>query len=344
MPGLWTGTSLNTNRLSTLIDNFVNLKAIPAVARDVGLLYAFLGKPTQEHDTPIGGLNFERLEKNSGDNVRVRLLGKVKAIQTVANYTDELNTRSVTSSADASTRIGAVAFPLTHYSDGEDVVMSEVDQFTGNEAKTESWMEEIAMQVIESYADTWATGLANSTPATPSATALGTLSAAIDDGVTTATYGIDRSDSAHTWFRSYVDSTPGPATLDRIRTCKAKIKEARGKADLIAAPTALWVKLASAVEGYTQVNYDKAWSEFGGDHVRYAGMTLIQEHRMSSTSVYVMTSAAWLVVQKTVKTFNVGQLMVNPGLKGAYYLPHSAYLGIFCRHCGQQAKLTGVTG
>jgi hypothetical protein len=328
--------------LSVLINQYLNLVAMPAVARDTGVMFAFLGKPLQQHQAPVDGLQFERQEKITGDQAQIRLLGSLKAVAKVANYTGELAARSVTTN---NTSMGAIKFPMTHYADAEDIPSSEIKQFQGDEAKTLAWVQkDLAQRVNESINDTLANDLSNSTPAIPADNTLGTLSAAIDDGNTTATYGLDRSDAANSWFRSYVDSTAGPATLERVRMCKAKIREARGVADLLTAPTAIWVKLAGAVEAYTQVNYDSRWSQFGGEWVKYAGMVLVQDHRMSSTSLYVMTSAAWTVVQNDIYPFQVGEMMRNPGVNAGWLLPYEFYLGIFCRHCGQQAKLTNLTG
>lgn len=347
MCALWAGTTLNTNRLSTLVDQYTNMTALPAIAKDCGLLFAFLGKPMEDYQTPVAGMGFERLSRVAGDELSVRLLGQVKAVEKVANYTGELAARTV---AGKTNLIGRIKIPFTHYADAMDIPSSELDQFVGNEAKTEAWLQtEVAQYIRESILDTWANDLSNSTPALPASDTLGNIAAAIDDGTTTQYYpsngaGIDRTDAANAWFKSYLKSLSGPVTLSEIRLAKAKIREARGQADLISAPTALYVKLEGAVEAYSQVNYDKRWSEFGGQWCRYAGMTLIQDHRMSTTSIYIYTSKSWIVGQKETRPFKVSEIMRNPAVKAGWLLPFESYLAIGMRHGGQNGVLTNVTG
>lgn len=340
---IWAGSSINSNETANLINQFWNAKAIPMIRRKNGLLYAVLGKG--ETGSEPMSMRFQRESKVSGLAVQFNLMGRLKAINMVADGSGETATWGGT--VIPTNVFGGVTLPLQHYADAEYFPDSELDRFQGDELRTRDWIQQKMEYLILSFEDSYGTALNTGTAALPGRTSVcpwrHQIAAPTLAGETTyTTYGMDRTDSANYDFAGNVQIATGDLTLAKIRTTLNTIKTKGGNATVGLAETTLYGKIQALVEAYTVVNYDETWSKFGGDYVQFAGTKYILEQRMPTQLVGLIDPTSW-VFWKRDKNFTRGGIQVDPSRVATHVLVWGAWQSLYCNKPNSNGLLTGCT-
>lgn len=341
---IWDGSSINTNELNQLINQYWGMKSIPMVRRKNGFLYAILGKGEKGGNEP-SGLKFSRFNKTSGANIQLNLLGSLKTIATVADGTAETTTWAGT--VIPSNAFGGITLPLVHYADAEYFPDSEMDRYVGDENRTRGWIAERIDRLILSWENTLGNALNTTTAGNPGRTTICPWRHQISDGTSSgesgfATYGLNRSDAGNADFRGNVTVSVGDLTLPKIRTMINTTKTRGGQPSVGLAGTTVYGKVEQLVEAYTHVNYDESMSKFGGAYVRYAGMTYILEQRMGAALLGGIDPDSWALWLRD-KPFSGSGIVQDPSRVATQVLNWGAWVGIYCNDPGRNFLMTGIT-
>jgi hypothetical protein len=339
---LWNGSSLNNNVLAQVFNQLFNTKAIEIVRKENGLLYAILGKSWQDANSPTG-VSFERLERISGNQIEVKLLGALDTITTVADGAAELATSSP---AFTNNMFGSVTFDLTHYAQTKGIPSSEYNRIQGKEAKTLKYVDDVFNQVMLSIENTIGNGINATASNGPSRTVLGNWPQAVSDGVSSgetayAVYGLDRSDNANVDFRGSVGVSTGDLTLGKIRSLKNTIRTKGGKNQLGIAETSVFTKLQLLVEAYTEIESSQDWSQFGGEYVQYGKTRYILDQRAPTQQMAIIDPESWVFYQNMINFTDAGFARA-PHLVAGYVLPWECYCQLICLQPSRNGKLTGI--
>lgn len=348
MSGLWTGTSINSTETAMVFNQLWNLTAVEMVRKKNGFLYAILGK-MENGATPLDGVSFQRMQKVTGKNIEVKLLGKLKSIPTVADGSAEFTAATPTNTQDY---WGAAEFSLAHFKDVHALPESEIDRFAGDELKTSNYLDQVFRMLVLSLEDTWGSssssyGGIHDTKA-PSRTVLGGWQYAVSDGTTSgessyATYGtIDRSDSGNADFRSTVTGSVGDLTLAKVQTLQNTIIGKGGMPNIGIAHTTPYTKIQQLVQGYTHVTYEEDWARFGGTWCEFSGIKFILDQRAPSSVLGLIDPETWVWYQRDIDFTKAGVVHV-PTYVGSYVLNWGAWVQDICVRPASNGKLTGIT-
>lgn len=345
---LWDSSVINSNETAKVFNQLASKKAVPMVRKKNGLLYAFLGK-MEVGGEPGGGTGFQRLNKVTGKNIEVQLLGKLPAPATVADA-NQIDTATLTFTTDY---WGGAEFALAHYQYTHPIPDSEYDRFEGDEAKTLSYIDDVMDLVMLGYEKVWGTAFwVTGTSGAPSRTILGSVPFAVAGNNTTgavnwasngSSYGtIDRTVALNADFRGTFEGGIGDLTLKKIRDNKNTVKLAGGLIKLGASNSAVYGKVEQLVEAYTEVNYDKTWSEFGGEYVRYAGITFVLDNYAPAGTLALLEPESWgLWMQATGMTRS--GIVFDPSRRGTWVLPTRYWMQSICKCPSHNALLVDIT-
>lgn len=349
MAGLWTGSAINSTETATVFNQLWNLTAVEQVRKKNGFLYAILGKQ-ETGATPDAGVSFQRMEKITGKNIEVKLLGKLKSIAAVADgYATESVAGTATNTADY---WGAAEFALTHYKDIHALPESEVDRYAGDELKTANHLDQVFRMLVLSMENQWASssstygGLWDTKNA--ARTTLGGVQWAVSDGVSSgetayASYGtIDRSDAGNADFRAYVGTGTGDLTLNKIQTAQNTAIGQGGMPRVAMAHTTPYTKVQSLVQSYTHTVFEEDWSRFGGTWCEFSGMKFILDQRMPATILVGIDPESWVWYQRDIDFTKQGVVHV-PTYVGSYVLNYGAWVQDVCVRPSSNFKLSGIT-
>ena len=332
---LWNGSAINTNETAMVFNQLANMKAIAMVRNKHGFLYAVLGKQ-ETGSTPGAGTGFQRLKKISGKKIEVKLLGKLASPGTVADGSAEVATETLTHTTDY---WGAAEFDLAHYVYKHPVPHSELMRFMGDEAKTASYLDEVFQLVMLSYEKVWATAL--STAAAPSRTVLGGWNFAVDDDNTYGT--IDRTDSTNADFQGVVKASTGDLTLPKIHTEMDNVRVNGGRVSLGVAGATVYGKIRQLIQPYTQVTYDKDWTEFGGEHIRYAGVSFTLDPDCPTQTLGLLEPESWLLYMDKDTAFTSSGLVHDISRVSTHVLPTEFWMQLICKSPNHNARMEGIT-
>ena len=342
MAGLWTGTTLNNNVLAQVFNQLFNTKAIEMVRHENGLLYAILGKSWRDAN-PKFPVSFERLERISGNQIEVKLLGALDTISTVADGSAEIATSTP---AYTSNMFGAATFDLTHYAQTKGIPSSEYNRIQGKEAKTLKYVDDVFNQIMLSLENTIGNAINASSPSAPSRTNLLSWIWAVSDGTSSgessyAVYGLDRSDSGNADYRAYVNPTTGDLTLNKIRIVKNNVRTKGGKNQLAIAETSVFTKLQMLLEAYTTITSDEDWVDFGGEYVKYGKTRYILDQRSPTQTLGIIDPESWVWYQNMINFTEAGFIRA-PHLVAGYVLPWECWCQLICLQPSRNGKLTGI--
>lgn len=344
MPGLWTGTSINTNETAMVFNQLANRKAFHITRRKNGFLYAVLGKD-EPHATPGASEGFKRLKKVTGNKIEVRVLGDVPEPGTTS---DGLNEIAEVTLENRASDFGAQVFDLAHYTYTHAIPHSAMDRFAGNEAKTLSYLDEIFDQIMLGYEKVWGTALGQvGSAGAPSRTSLGSWPFAIagtTPGTTWGSYGtIDRADQGNTDFRGHPYNV-GDLTLAKIRQAQNDIAVYGGDASFGCCKAAVFGKLQSLVENMTVVDYDEVWSKFGGRYVRYAGTSFTLDHYAPDNVLGLFTPSTWGLWKNDSIPLTKTGVINDPSRVATYVVQTGVWMQLICMQPNQNAYLYNITG
>ena len=337
---LWNGTTLNNNVLAQVFNQLFNTKAIEMVRHENGLLYAILGKSWRDSN-PNVGTQFERLERISGNQIEVKLLGALDTISTVADGSAEL---ASSTPAYTSNMFGSATFDLTHYAQTKGVPSSEYNRIMGKEAKTVKYVDDVFNQVLLSLENQIGNDLGGSNA--PARTTLGGWQYAVSDGVSSgessySSYGLARSDSANVDFRSYVNPNTGDLTLGKIRYVKNQNRVHGGKNQIGLAEISVFTKIQQLVEAYTVIESNSDWAEFGGEYVQYGKTRYIMDQRGPTGVMGILDPESWVFYQNMINFTEAGFIRA-PHLVAGYVLPWECWCQLICLQPSRNGKLTGI--
>lgn len=345
---LWAGTAFNSNESAMLVNQLASKKAIPMVRKKNGLAYAILGK-MEANSTPGAGTGFKRLKKITGLKIEDKLLGKVPTPTTTADA-NQIDTATLTFTTDY---WGAAEWPLAHYAYPHPIPESELDRFAGEEAKTLSFIDDVFDLVMLGYEKVWGTAFwVAGTSGAPSRTVLGSVPFAIAGNNTTgaanwasngSSYGtITRTDSGNADFRGYYEGSIGDLTLGKIRRAKNQVQLAGGSISFGASGEPVYTKIQQLVEAYTEVTYDKTWSEFGGEYVRYAGTTFTLDNYAGAGLLALLEPETWGLWQKSAGMSKSG-IVYDVSRVATYVLPTRWWMQLLCLCPSHSALLADIT-
>lgn len=345
---LWAGTAINTNETAMVFNKLANKKAIAMVRDKNAFTYAVLGKE-ETGSTPGSSTGFQRLKQTTGKDVEVKLLGELATPATAADST-QVDAATVTWNDNM---FGAAVFPYAHYSNVFPIPESELDRFRGDELKTLNYLDEFFDYAMLSYENVWGTAFGKSSSlAEPSRTVLGSYvfaiagnnTGAVDWANNGSTYGtINRADSANVDFRGNYYGAQGDLTLPKIRTAKNACVVKGYKPSFAVAAETVYGKVEQLVEAYSQVTYDKQWSEFGGEYVRYAGMAFALDPYAASGQLAIMTPETWLLYMNSNQPFTSTGVVKDVTKIATYVLHTTFWMQLVCKAPCGNAILTGIT-
>ncbi len=244
---LYDSSGINNNVIASVFNKLYSQKFVNTIRRRNSTLYAILGK--QEIGQTPGLESFEGLVNSEGNNIEVRVMGKLRSVPTVANATAAIATATLSYDADV---FGAMTFDYTHFADTLPIPTNDLLKIRGNMTKTASYIDDLFNHVVFSLEAT----LGNAITAVPTGTftaalfttgtrtTMVSLFNAISDGTSTYSttnvnyfypatdsfmgrwYGnIDRNDSTNAQFRSAVyggtseaSAGAGQLTLSKLYT------------------------------------------------------------------------------------------------------------------------------
>jgi hypothetical protein len=287
-------------------------------------------------------VQFERLERISGNQIEVKLLGALDSISTVADGSAEIATATP---AYTSNMFGSATFDLTHYAQTKGVPSSEYNRIQGKEAKTLKYVDDVFNQLMLSLENTIGTAI-NGTAA-PARTTLGSWVYAVSDGVSTgetgyAVYGLDRSDAGNIDYRSYVNITTGDLTLSKIRLVKNQNRIHGGKNQLGVCETSVYTKLQSLVEAYTVIESDADWQQFGGEYTQYGKTRFVLDQRSPTQTMGILDPESFVFYQNMINFTEAGFIRA-PHLVAGYVLPWECWTQLICVQPSRNGKLTGIS-
>lgn len=339
---IWDGGSLNTNELASNTNKWDSLNFSPIVVKRQMLLYAMMALRGLGGNAEIPNWNavFSDPLVDGGNNLVVRLLGELETISTLA---DANETDAVAWNANTN-RFGAAVFAWTHYSHNEAVPDHEYDLIRGNEAKTESYMQDTLQALAESRRDTIATAI-NSTN-NQARTTLGGWEYAVDS---TGTYGtLTRAGDNPNWSGNETD-VGGDGGLDDLDDMKLDVQQDGGNASVGVCGKVPFNKIKRETRGYTAA-LPTSWRFWeGGGLLHYDGTTYGFEHRCTSTVCGLLTPSTFAFYRQAPldgdAAFEVlDQKIMKAVLKGAKLgFALRDWTAFVCRHPGANGKLTGWT-
>lgn len=344
---LWYNSLLNTNVASSVFNQLYNYKALEMVRKENGLLYAVLGK-TWRDANPKFPVSYERLNRITGNQIQVRLLGALPAPGYVTDGAAELQT--VTNPTYSSSYFGAVTADLAHIADVQGIPGNEMDRIAGKEAATKSFVAEVfnmLMLGLEKVIGDDMSG-ANGVNA-PARSSVGSWEWAVSDGTSTnestyATYlTVDRSQSANADFQSYVDSTTTDLSLSAIRNIKNNVKTKGGNNKLAVANVTQFGQIQGLVEAQTiQNQIDPEWETFGGEYVAYGGTRFILEQRTPAGTLGIFSPDSWGFWMNEAGLIGDGGFMKSPLAKDGYVLPYRAWVQFICTMPRRNGKFNAL--
>lgn len=340
MAGLWTGTSLNNNVLAQVFNQLFNTKAIEMVRHENGLLYAILGKSWRDAN-PKFPVSFERLERITGNQIEVKLLGALDTLSYVADGSAEVATSTP---QYTSNMFGAATFDLSHIAQTKAIPSSEYNRIAGKEAKTLKYVDDVFNQLMLSLENRIGNDI-NGTSA-PTRTAIGGWPFAVSDGVSSGetsynVYGLDRADSGNIDYRAYVNANTGDLTLGKIRTVKNQNRIHGGKNQLGVAETSVYTKLQTLVEAYTTIETDESWAQFGGEYTQYGKTRFVLDQRAPTQTLGILDPESFVFYQNVINFTDQGFIRA-PHLVSSYVLPWECWVQLICLQPSRNGKLTGI--
>jgi hypothetical protein len=322
---LYDSTGINNNVIASVFNKLYSQKFVNTIRRRNSTLYAILGK--QEIGQTPGLESFEGLVNSEGNNIEVRVMGKLRTVPTVANATAAIATATLSYDADV---FGAMTFDYTHFADTLPIPTNDLLKIRGNMTKTASYIDDLFNHVVFSLEST----LGNAITAVPAGTftaalfttgtrtTMVSLFNAISDGTSTFSttnvnyfypatdsfmgrwYGnIDRNDSTNAQFRSAVyggtseaSAGAGQLTLSKLYTLMNR-QIALGGNPTIAISDALvhgYIQALTASAAQVIYETDTEFNTFGGRYLNAFGMKFLLEQRLGNQAGTVQNSCGTL--------------------------------------------------
>ncbi len=335
---LWTGTSLNNNRLSLMFNNMLYSGIISMTRRKNGLFYAIFGKDE------VGAIVDKRLVFPSvgevtGNKFEIQLSGRTRTIGTVAYGQAETQ---IVAGNYVNDTFGSFEFSLTHFSHKEFVPNSTFHQMRGNETKTQDYLTAIRNVLVESIENTIASHLhANQNQGELT---IGGIPYIVDDS---NTYGLNRASAGNENHQANVVPVGGAISLDTIQDAQNLCTIGGGSGRLAVQGSSVYGDIQTLIRNKVHAYSDPEWDKFGGNYVAFGPTIFVLDQRTeldsaSAKQQYILSPELWKIVRKDEMMASQG-IIYDPSRETSHVLPIEFYMGIGCGKPAGNAKLTGIT-
>lgn len=343
---IWAGSTYNNTNIASMTNQVWGAKAYDVVRNQNAFLYAILGKRWLDTNGAGGTrVNFERLHRITGYQVKTRFLGVLNTIATVADGSAELATAT---RVWANNYFGAAVFDLTHYAQTDAIPSNEWNRIKGKEAETSNFLAERMDQIMLSFERTLGTAINATVNTGFTRTVMGNIRHACSDGVTTgettyATYGtLDRSDSANVDFRGKVTGSTGILSLEKIQTHRNTISDAYKRPDIGLGDITTITEIQGLLNGFTVIESDDEWKKFAGDYVQIGSTRYLMDGLCAANILYHINSDTFGIWENEMGLSTDGW-MRDPNAVAGYIMPWEYWCGIFCNRPKGNGILTGIT-
>lgn len=279
---LWANSAIDEVKLAMTFNQMLTKQTTSLVSKQCGFLYAMTGG--KHPAMPPKSFNFRRHTKTSGVAVEWRMMGKTNTLSTVADGAPELGALVLTYD---DTIWGNATLTIPQLRMNHPITESDIERIRGSEAKTNSYMDEVAAYLKVS----WQRGLNVKLAANAAADIVG-VPYAIDNANVYAT--IDRSDPANAQFQGKVLDLAGASLsyahlIERYNTCAIE----GGRPWVVFLPLALYNSIQTEVQSFVHTTYDPVWDKFGGEFIKVGNMVLVLEPDLAATTVIGMDPSTW---------------------------------------------------
>lgn len=301
---LWTGSTFQTAVAALTVDKLYNDQAINLVAEQNGLMWQLQNE--KQSANARYQAKMRRITDIGGGNLRVKLLGKLPTVGTIA----EANQLVAQNYQYENNRYGAAIFETTHYFQLYATPMKEFRKLQSNEAATRNWLAEQVMDFKAAKMQTVNTAINQSTTGGTD-TVLGTWQHAVSDPTiatavatgenTRAGYGgITRDADNINYAGNVIDLNGAVLSLDNLADmrlrCKRKNSAAAGS-DIILAGSAQYLNIQKKLEekNIVQINNMEGMVGYGGEYFGYAGIKVCVDYDVAAATVGFLDSStfAW---------------------------------------------------
>jgi hypothetical protein len=341
---LWTGSIFNNQVAALTVDNLYNDEAVNIVSEQNGLI--FLLEQEKQNSNPRYALKMNRVKDIGGGKLRVKLLGKLPTVGTIANA-DQLTAQAYQSNSDL---YNAALFDTTQYFQLYGMPLREFRQMQGDEAATKNWLVESVTNFKAAKRETVNVAI-NASVVGGTEIVLGNWQHAVSDPTiatavavgenTRASYGgLTRDADNVNYAGNVVDLNGAVLSLDNLADmrlrCKRKNVAANGPDVLLAGP-AQYLNIQKKLEekNIVQITSMDGMVGYGGEYFGYAGIRVCVDYHLAASTVGMLDSSTWLMWgDDTWTTSGWGEIHDRP----AYGYKHSgfhAFIGLSPRNNGK---------
>lgn len=324
-------------------------KIISATAQNLPLAALAFGMGDRAEFLPDGRLSFPRVENVQGIKKEIQFSGKLLKPTVLLNQQDEVSRQQNQYQKGI---FASREWDLTHLYLPFNVAQSDIDKLEGKPLKTQNYLDSIIDVISESWAEDLTDWLHFDSASSrgrggnqQSAAAVGSLAYMIDESTD---YPFDRSDSANSKFRSYVNASTGSLTLPTLGLAQNYCYTRGGKNTLGLCDVINYNRVQQLVQNkITLREYNPSLDKFGGQYVQYGSTTFVLDQKTGGgegTVIYILTPEDFLFVFKDQMMVNGrAALIEDPTTPAGYIMRTRAYVGAFCKRPWAQAKLLAVS-
>lgn len=342
---IWTGSSYSNTAISSMANQVWGAKAWDIVRDQNATIYAILGRRWLETNG-VGGVkvNFDRLKRIEGYQVKTRFLGVLNAVATVADGSAELATAT---RVWANNYFGAAVFDLTHYAQTDAIPSSEYNRIKGKEAETNNFLAERFHQIMLSMENTLNTAIHATVTNGFTRTVLGNLRHIASDGVSSgetgyATYGGITRDGDDVDIQGVANVATGILSMEKIQYHQNLIADNFKHPDIGVADVTTITEVQGLLNGYTFIESDDDWKKFAGKYVQIGGTRYIMDGKCAANVLYHLNSET-IGFWENEMGLSTDGWMKDPNAVAGYIMPWEYWCGIFCNRPKGNGIMTGIT-
>ena len=330
-------TSVNTSRLATGTQDYLNDTAIDITVVSSPLLWALAGygKESVVFGDEGSAAGFGRIGTVQGIDKEFRWISELDTINVVADGTPEL--AAVTPSINADAISGGRA-ALAHLNKHFYMTHSDMVKLAGKGAKGKAFEEEEMRRWRLSAQN--AIGVAINSSNNQSGAALGGWDYAIADDNTY--FDIDRNVAGNENWQANVVGSGGTLSLNQMAAIQTDSASKGGKVSLGVCGATVYNFVIDRIEDKQQSTMiDPKWTEFGGLHAKYGGVTYALDGHAPAETLGFFDPMTWMLIMNE-GGFTFQDLGRDPGVRSAHVFVSDLYAGLVCGNPRVNGKLTGI--
>lgn len=352
------GAAKATNALALAINIFVDSGVLMQQTRlSYPVLTALMGEQIEPETDRFGGkrLNWKRLNRDSGARIQLNVNGV------------EIGLTALTSGVAAftpSAYSGALGleFDYAEYIQNATINGSDIRRIASGEKINTSIVEAAAKSIVAGKLKDlngliW--NVASGATTVAEGGNMGSIPNIVSDGLTASgegnvdKYGLTRSDTAHTFFRSLMRTSAGAINLTKLRGWQQAVRDNGGRGDLVALHSDVHVLVAATqVENLTQVQYDENLTKLGAPGFIYNNSLVVADPGVRKTAGvspdpdtydgFVLTTDDWRLYDREYKDSD-SEMMRLPQVQDAYRMSRIIATQLLCTTPKNQLKAKGIT-